>query len=391
VVIGADATCWANSRGYGRFTRELLQAMVELASCDTFVLFADDETAQGIDLHGPNVKIVPVNVGVPPAQAASVDGRRSLADMLRLTRAVAREGLDVFFTPSVYSYFPLPPRLRSVVCIHDAIAERFPELTLPTARARLFWRLKVALAVRQSRLILTISHHAGAEIAEALHLEPSRIRIVGAAPAESFRPSEARQDIEAAAARLGLPSGATWFLYVGGFNPHKNVDVLVRAHGMLVADGRSDPPHLLLVGPVEQDVFHTDHERIRQAITEAGTRSLVRWLGFVADDELRHLHSGALALVLPSQSEGFGLPAVEAAACGTPAIATTESPLPDLLAGGGLFVEPRDPSALKEALARMLGEDERREMGSVALERARDLTWERSARLTLDALYEAAA
>ena len=110
------------------------------------------------------------------------------------------------------------------------------------------------------------------------------------------------------------------------------------------------------------------------------------------DDELRHLLSGAVALVLPSESEGFGLPAVEAAACGVPVIATTESPLPQLLAGGGIFTAPRDELALGAAMRRLAtDEPHRRTLAAGALARAGTLSWTSSARAALDALVEAAA
>ena len=87
-----------------------------------------------------------------PILVATAAGLQSVPrDMLRLTRATGREPLDVFFSPSVYTYFPLPPRLPAVVTIHDAIAERFPHLTLPSARARLFWKLKVKLLMTGPR------------------------------------------------------------------------------------------------------------------------------------------------------------------------------------------------------------------------------------------------
>ncbi len=139
-------------------------------------------------------------------------------------------------------------------------------------------------------------------------------------------------------------------------------------------------------------MFHSDQNHIRETVARAGTSNLVRWTGFVADEDLRHLHSGATALVLASQSEGFGLPAVEAAACGAPVIATTSSPLPELLAGGGFFVAPRDEAALVRAMTTLLDDSAQRDkLGSCARERAASMTWAAGAERTLGALREAAA
>ncbi|MBA2246039.1 MAG: glycosyltransferase family 4 protein [Gemmatimonadetes bacterium] len=390
--IGVDACCWTNGRGYGRFTRELLRQMVALAPEDEFVCFLDPWAAERFDLEAPNVRTVTVDLSAAPTAAAAADGYRSPLDLWRLTRAVAREPLDVFFSPSVYTYFPLPPQLAAVVTVHDAIADRFPELTMPTLRARLFWRGKVRLALQQARLVLTVSDFAAREIAEVLRVEPGRIRVAVEAPAPTYRPSDAPAQVAAAAARAGLPAGARWFLYVGGFNPHKHLDVLVRAHAAVARDHEEDAPHLLLVGTTDGDVFHQEIERIREEIDAAGTGQLVHWPGFVPDEELRHLHSGAVALVLPSECEGFGLPAVEAAACGTPVIATLQSPLPELLEGGGIFLPPRDEAALTVALRTLLTDElARRRLGARARARARQLSWTRSARAALDALHEAAA
>jgi glycosyltransferase involved in cell wall biosynthesis len=391
--IAVDATCWANGRGYGRFTRHLLPAMTALAPGDQFICLLDPASAAGFDLTGANVRPVLVEQTRAPSEAAAADGSRSPFDMLRLTRAVWRERPDVFFSPSVYSFFPLPPGQRAVVTVHDAIAERFPELTLPTPRARLFWRLKVGLALRQARLVLTVSDFAAGEIAEVLHVAPGRIRVAGEAPAAAFRPSENRDEIARVAARVGLPSGpeTRWFVYVGGFNPHKHVDAIVRAHAAVARTGVA-PVHLLLVGTLDKDVFHGDQAAIRRAIAAAGTGDLVHWTGFVPDEDLRHLHSGAVALVMASANEGFGLPAVEAAACGTPVVATTASPLPQLLEGGGIFVRPGDDAGLVAALHTMLQDEPARlRMGRVARERSAALSWSGGAAAALGALREAAA
>lgn len=388
--IGVDACCWANGRGYGRFTRELLRGLVRVAPDDTFVFLLDDAAAHGFDVSAANVEVMRVAQGASPTTAAAANGYRAPSDMLRMTRAAASAHADVFFSPSVYTYFPLPPRLRTVVTIHDVIPERFPQLTLPSRRARLFWKAKVSLALLQARLVVTVSDYAAREIAEVHGIAKERIRVVGGAAAEAYRPSDAH-DIAAAAARAGLAPGATWFTYVGGFNPHKRVDAAVRAHAVLAAELGDAAPHLLLVG-VQSEVFHESVAHVREAIDACGTAHLVHWLGFVADEELRHLHAGARGLVLPSVAEGLGLPAVEAAACATPVIATTASPLPQLLGGGGFFIDPGDDAALADAMRRLATDDAARDaMGRCARLRAEQLTWEGAARQAHDILREAAA
>lgn len=389
--IGVDATCWANGRGYGRFARELLRAMVIEGTGHEFVCFVDDRAARCFDLAGAGVRMVVVPQTASPTTAASAAGSRSVGDMWRMTRAVARESLDVFFSPSVYTYFPLPPSLAAVITFHDAIADLFPRLTLPSPRARLFWRLKVQMALAQSRIVLTVSDYAAAQVSRALGVRRERIRVAVEAAAPAYTPSDSVDAVAAAARRAGVPDGRPWFTYVGGFNPHKHVDAIVRAHAALVNELHT-PPALVLVGAIDDDPFFGSQQRIREEIARCGTEDHVKWAGFVPDDELRHLLSGSLALVLPSESEGFGLPAVEAAACGVPVIATTESPLPQLLAGGGIFVAPRDESALGAAMRRLATDEAyRRELASGALERARSLSWQASARAALDALTEAAA
>lgn len=392
--IGIDGGCLANDRGYGRYARELLAEMVGLAPDDDFVFFLDPASEARFALGGDNVHVLRVAQRRAPSVAAAADGYRSPADMLRFTRAVWGARPDVFFCPSVYTYFPLPPRQRAVVAIHDAIAERFPSRTLPSARARLFWAAKVRLAVFQAELVLAVSEFAADDIARVIGVPRPRIRVAVEAPARVFRPSESEELVRAAAGRLGLPEGARWFVYVGGFSPHKNLDVLVRAFaGALGGESGSDrPTYLLLVGKLSGDAFHSCVDDVRGEVAAQGLEERVVWTGFVADEELRHLYSGATALVLPSDCEGFGLPAVEAAACGASVVATTESPLPELLEGGGIFVEPRDQGALQAALSRMLSDGEgRRRMAAAALERSRLLSWERCAQEALGAIREAAA
>ncbi len=385
--IGIDATSWANGRGYGRFLRQVLPGVVRGAPGEEFVCLLDAESRRDFpDL--PGVRVVEVPLHAAPTRAASAEGYRSPRDLLRMHRAVARARLDVFFAPTVYTWFPLPLGLPAVVTIHDAIVERFPELTIPHRRARLFWTLKVRLALAQATRVLTVSDFAADDLVRILGVRRERIRVATEAPAPVFTPSST-EDVHRAGEAAGVPSGVPWIIYVGGFNPHKRIDVLLEAHA---AVARIAPVHLLLVGSIGSDVFHEHRESLLRSIAGFGTGELVHWTGFVPDEELRHLYTGAVACVLPSEAEGFGLPAVEAAACGTPVVATMESPLPRLLEGGGIWVRPGDVEGTTEALRRLLNHpDQRAVMASAALARARDLSWDRTAEATLGAIREAVA
>lgn len=389
--VGIDGTCWANERGYGRFAREITAEMFRRFPGDRFVCFVDHASRSRYSPAGPNVEMVQVDVAKAASHAASAGGYRSPRDMLAMTRAVARENMDVFFSPSVYTYFPLPLGLRAVVTIHDAIAERFPGLTVPSARARLFWRLKVRLALFQARRILTVSEYAARDVNRIHRVPRERIDIAVEAPAREFIP-RSHPEVLAEARLRGLREGDRWFIYVGGFNPHKNVSAIVAAHAEIVRELKDGPPHLFLVGTLDGDVFHADIESIERAIRGAGTAALVHFTGFVPDEPLSALHSGAIALLLPSEVEGFGLPAVEAAACGAPVIATEQSPLPQLLDGGGIFITPSDKRALAVAMHRLATDDgERDAMGARALGRARSLSWSSAADAAMSSLRVAAS
>ena len=391
MLIGVDGTCWANERGYGRFAREVVKEMVRLAPVDRFRFFVDAASENRLHLEAPNVEYVRVETRVAPSRAASASGFRSPRDVLAMTRAVANYRTDVFFSPSVYTYFPLPPRTRAVITVHDAIAERFPSLTVPSFRARLFWRLKMKLALAQATRILTVSDYAADDIVKVHRVARGKIDVANEAAADAFVPRSDVAILEESR-KLGLADDDRWFIYVGGFNPHKNIESIIRSHAATVARMHGKPPRLLLVGTLDADVFFGDLAGAKTEIEKAGTSSLVNWTGFVDDERLSALHSGAIALLIPSAAEGFGLPAVEAAACGAPVIATIESPLPSLLEGGGIFVSPGDDKSLADAMYSLATDDARRAaMSRRALERARDLTWEKCARSALASLRAAAA
>lgn len=387
--VGIDATCWANERGYGRFARELSHELFLRAPDVQWLCFGDHRAFERYAPEGANISLIAVETRESPTVAAAADGSRSPFDMLRLTRAVWQSKPDVFFSPTVYTYFPLPFGQRCVITIHDAIAERFPHLTLPSARARLFWKLKVKAALAQADLVLTVSDFAARDLQRVLGVSPRRMRVAVEAPAPEFTPASIEEKAQLAQSR-GLPVDARWFTYVGGFNPHKRVDLIIRAHAQLARE-LSPAPFLLLVGKTSGDVFHGELGKLKALVAECGTEHLVQWTGYQQDPALRVMHSGAIATLLPSECEGFGLPAVEAAACGTPVVATTESPLPELLPEAGVFVGPGDLDALTAAMRRLATDAAFHASSSSAARRsAARLTWSSAADVTLQALREVA-
>ncbi|MBI4589386.1 MAG: glycosyltransferase family 4 protein [Candidatus Rokubacteria bacterium] len=390
MIVGVDASCWSNRRGYGRFTRELLRAMVAVDHRNEYMFFLDPQADAGGDLPEGATRIV-VPTSEPPARAASASGRRRLADVWAFSRRVAREPLDVMFYPSVYTFFPLLRRVRAVVTIHDVIPERFPELVFPDRRSRFFWRAKLYVATRQASAILTVSEHSRAGILRYFRVRGSRVRVVHEAPSRLFRPLGDQGVGAGMLARYRLAVGDRYILYLGGMSPHKNLPTLLEVYARLVRDPELAEVKLVLGGDVQGDVFHSHYSVLEALVGRLEIQDRVTFAGFVEDEELLHLYNGADAVVLPSFDEGFGLPAIEAAACGVPVVASSTGALPELLEEAGLFVDPYRPPELLDALRRLLKDGAlRKELGERGLLRAREFSWERSAAQVVALLAEVA-
>jgi len=379
VRIGIDGGCWLNRRGYGRYTRSLLTALARRDDGDRYVLFVDPET--GRDPHLPAAfETIVVPVRNPPAQAASASGRRGLGDLLRMSWAVARSPLDAFFFPSVYTFFPLLRPVRSFVAIHDVIAERHPAQVFANRRLKFFWNAKLAMATRQAHVILTVSDHAREGIIREFRLRPERVRVILEAPDPIFRPIPSPRDPADLLAACSVPRTARYLLYVGGMSPHKNLHVLLEAYRRLMDDDELRELRLLLVGDYAADVFYSSYTELKATVDRHGLGDRVFFTGFVPDEALVDLYNRADLLVLPSLEEGFGLPAFEAAACGTPIVASTVGPVEALLGPAAWTFPPHDVDALAAGLRGLLHDPARRQaMGEEGRRRVADFSWERAA------------
>lgn len=392
--VGVDATSWSNRRGFGRFARNAVGRLIALDGETEYVLVVDaaDETALPA-----GVRARPVRLSRPPGEAACADGARSPVDLARLSAAAARGRFDAFLFPSVYTYFPVPG-CAEVVGIHDAIADQLPHLTLPTRRARSFWKAKERMAIRRAARVFTVSEASRTVLAERFGLPPEQLAIVPEAPDPVFTPRGAAA-IERELAPLGLEAGR-FFLFAGGISPHKNVLALVDAYARLRevrgsgagggsnegaggdadGDGAADVPPLVLVGDMKDDPFFSIARDLRACIERHELEAHVRLPGFVSDEALACLYSAATAVVLPSLIEGFGLPAVEAAACGAPVLLSDLPSHRASLGEAALYFDPEDVQAIAAAMAWALEEPGRTlALAQAAREAVAGLTWDASA------------
>jgi glycosyltransferase involved in cell wall biosynthesis len=294
-----------------------------------------------------------------------------------MSRAMARAELDVLFFPTVYTYVPVATRRPVVVAIHDAIPERHPQLAFASRRARWLWTAKLAAARRQASSIVTGSETSKQNLVGHFGVPASRIAVVPEAPADCFVPRSA-DDQRRVRVRHGLTPDAPLVLHAGGLSPHKNLPCLVESLAML--RHRSPAPMLALAGGAANDVFHVDRGAIEQAASRAGVEAQVRFLGYVSDEDLAALYSAADVVAMVSLDEGFGLPAIEAMACGTPVVLSRAGSLPEVAGGAALLVDPHDTPAIAEALGSLIDDRAlRASLARLGRERAAQFSWRASA------------
>ncbi len=384
--IGVDASCWRLLRGFGRHTRCLLRELLEIDRRNEYLFFVDSERTAAALPKRATARIT------GDARASSASGTRALGTLARTAVAISKAPLDIIFFPAIYSYVPVLSRAKKVVTLHDATAETFPDLVLHNRMARILWRAKTAIARRQADALIAVSAYARDQLSDRFHIPKERVQVVGEAPDPRFRVLP-RPVVETETLRkTGFRAGDRAIVYVGGFSPHKNLDVLVDAFGRMTAQPQYRDVKLYLVGDYEGDRFFSCHDKIAAQVAAANLGSRVVFTGFLPDDDLVVLLNLAEMLVLPSMNEGFGLPAVEAAACGCPVIATAASPLPALLGDAMRPVDPRMLDQLQAAMAEILSSEELRDrMGKAGVAAAARLSWATEARRLLSILTQVAA
>jgi len=297
----------------------------------------------------------------------------SVHEQFAVPLAALRTRVDVLHVPHYVLPWLLPRRM--VVTIHDIIHVLFPEF-MPSSLGFAYARLSIRAAVRRARRIVTVSQTTADDVKRLFGASEDRLRVIPPGVQVEFLASPHRDEDETVRGRLGVSQ--PYLLHVGNHKPHKNAEGLLKAFQLLANDRRGSVPPLYMVGG-----FPPDGELARRA-QAMGLAGKVRCLGHVERSELAALFRGASAFIYPTLYEGFGLPVLEAMACGVPVVAGDIQVVREVAGDAVLRVNPRDIVELAAAVRRLLTQAElRHELQARGRARAREYSWAKAAESTL--------
>lgn len=274
---------------------------------------------------------------------------------------------------------PLYGGCPTVLTIHDLVSYVHPETLLPRSVRRARYRLPIM--ARRATMIVTDTAAVRLEVCERLKVKPEKVVTVPLAPREVFRPMPVKESQEVLR-RLAIDDD--FLLFVGTIEPRKNLLTLLRAFENLLK-GTSLRPQLVIAGEkgwLTSELFTYVNAR------DFGDR--LRWTGYASDQDLRALYSSCRAFIYPSIYEGFGLPPLEAMACGAPVISSNIPSIAEVLGGAAVLISPTDVEKLSQSIVDLWkNSNERKRLSEAGKARAAEFSWERTARLTRDVYMRA--
>jgi glycosyltransferase involved in cell wall biosynthesis len=360
--VAFDGTTLRPARtGVGYYTEHLLHHLAT-ESVDDEIIVISNRPLDTTSPLPPNVRVVSSSSRVP----------RLVWMQTIAPRLLRRLGVDVaHFTNGMV---PLAMSAPTVVTIHDMSLTMFPKYHPP--RRVLLNRPLVDVAARRADAIITVSESAKRDIVRLYGSQAERIHVVHEAAAPSFQPIRDQPLLDRVRQRYELAE--RFVLYVGTIEPRKNLPKLIEGFARRRKSGEI-PHQLVCAGP-----YGWLSRDIEDLIDRLQIEQSVRFTGYVPFDDLAALYSLAEMFVFPSLYEGFGLPVIEAMACGTPVITGQVAALAEVGGGAVEQVGHLDADSLGDAMVRLAGDPRRRgELSSLGLQRAHTFSWQRAARETL--------
>ena len=281
--------------------------------------------------------------------------------------------VDVFHSP--YFWAPILLRCPLVITIYDMIFDRYPQY-MPHRRFALIYKISSRMALKRSRCVITVSDATRGDILRFTHTQKSKVAVVPAGVDAAFKPVRAEQTRRAVRRRYGLPS--SYILALGARRPHKNIDRLGAGFSLIAAD----VPHSLVLAGTMDERFDDDPAYDSARWKREGR---IIEIGHVEEQDLPALYSMADLFVQPSIIEGFGLPVLEAMACGCPVACSNTTSLPEVAGDAAVFFDPLSTREIADTLTHVLSStDLRQDLVQRGRQRASQFSWERAASSTLE-------
>jgi len=369
--IGINAQLMAGARaGIGNYIYNLVNALGRVDSINQYLLFV-----KGMEAGSARAKNQEVIIASP---VSSASWARILWEQFVLPFELKTSDVDIMHFPdyALPVFFDTKPW---IITVHDLAFKLFPETF---SRGKLATKLAlIGPSLSKAAKIIAVSENTKKDLMDIYNVSSSRIEVIyNGVNLEIYKPLDTETVKEELGAKFNLKPG--YILYVGTLEPRKNIVNVVKAFKEL-KDHYHIPQQLVIGGSkgwLYQEIF--------RSVNEYGLAGEVVFTGYVPEGDLPLLYNGAGVFVYPSLYEGFGLPPLEAMACGTPVVTSNVSSLPEVVGDAGLLVEPRDSLALADAIHRVLNNPElAAELSAKGVGRARLFTWEEAARKTLT-VYE---
>ena len=365
--IGIDARwIFRDLSGIGVYTRGLIGGLGKIDTADDYFIFYNRPFQPELLSLAKFPNMRPVFLPGSPNSPLS-----QLSSPLKIKQL----RLDVFHSPNFFG--PALGNVPLVITVHDLIPFMFPHFIPRAKKVRMFplYRRMVASVSRKAKAIITVSENTKKDLIASFAVEEGKIKVVYNGVSEDFR--------ESASGESGFkkeggvsPPGEPYFLFVGRFDPYKNIAGLIEAFHPLKRDF---PGVKLVVAGRPDDRYPQPLESARRL----GLKDSVIFSGYLTEADLKIFYSRARALVLPSFYEGFGLPVLEAFACGCPVITGRVASLPEICQDAAILVDPRSSAELKTAMEKILIQKGlREELISRGYARAKFFTWEKTAEKT---------
>ena len=374
--IGIDARVIRKYPGMGRVCYNLIKEIALIDERNEYVIFGKHPSLNFLEGRG-NFRSVDIDFPVLSART-----------LFWLQRIIKRESVELFYSP--FQATTISPPCPMVITVHDMMDLFYPDAFTHhpfyvNYALRTYFRFVIPKSIRNAAMITSVSESTKRDILEYFHVPEDRVEVIHNGVEDKFLPIRDEQILTMVKEKYNLPD--RFVLYLGSTKPYKNLDGTLEAFSKLKEQYINPDNHIyLVIGGLK----HFSSFDLERKARELGIENDFFNIGYISEDDLPSVYSLAEVFLFPSIWEGFGLPALEAMACGTPVVTSNTSSLPEVVGEAGIMVDPKNTTSIAEALYRILNDKTLRdELSEKGIQQARKFSWRTAAVKLLETFKEA--